>query len=116
MYNTTVVTMASGQEQRNANWAQPRARYTVSLITPATDAGIPVDPQQFVDTLKALFDAAHGKLNSFLFYDHITGQQVRVRFDTDSFDIQVEPSRVADGKPIISWNSLALVEVLPPNY
>lgn len=115
-WNTTVVTMASGQEGRNSNWSLPRARYTVSVITPATQNGIPVDPQQFFDDLRAFFLAAKGKANSFLFWDHVIGQQIRVRFDTDSFDAQIEPSDVAGGKPIISWNSLALIEVLPPNF
>jgi len=41
---------------------------------------------------------------------------IPVRFDTDSFDVQVEDSGVGDGNPIVSWNSLALMEVRPPNY
>lgn len=41
---------------------------------------------------------------------------IPVRLDTDDCQLQVEDSAVADGKPIISWNSLALVEVKPPNY
>ena len=53
---------------------------------------------------------------AFLYFDPIINHQVRVRFGTDDFDLQIEPSQVADGKPIVSWNSLVLIEVLPPNY
>lgn len=111
-YNTTVVTTSSGQESRNANWSVPRARYTVSLITPATGT----TEEAFVATLLDFFQQAQGKLNSFNFYDHLTATVVPVRFDTDTFDVQIEPSNVAGGNPIISWNSLVLIGVLPPNF
>ncbi len=41
---------------------------------------------------------------------------IPVRFDTDDFNPQVDPSAVGDGRPLISWNSLSLLEVRPPNY
>ena len=37
-----------------------------------------------------------------------------VRFDTDELQIQVEDS--ASGQPVVTWASIPLVEVLPPNY
>jgi hypothetical protein len=115
-YNTTVVTTSSGQESRNANWSVPRARYTVSVITPATNAGVPVAPAAFVATLLSFFQQAQGKLNSFNYFDPLINADVPVRFDTDTFDVQVEESNVSGGQAIISWNSLVLVGVLPPNY
>jgi hypothetical protein len=39
-----------------------------------------------------------------------------VRLDTDDCQVQVEDSAVGEGNPIVSWNSLALLEVKPPNY
>ena len=39
-----------------------------------------------------------------------------VRFDVDKIDLQTEESAVAEGEPIVSWNSIPLKEVLPPNF
>jgi uncharacterized protein (TIGR02217 family) len=39
-----------------------------------------------------------------------------VRFDTDNLDMQVEESNTRDGMPIVSVNSITLIELLPPNY
>jgi uncharacterized protein (TIGR02217 family) len=39
-----------------------------------------------------------------------------VRFDSDQLPVQVEDSDVRGGNPIISINSMKLVEVRPPNY
>jgi hypothetical protein len=86
------------------------------MITPATNAGVPVAPAAFVATLLAFFQQAQGKLNSFNYWDPLIAADVPVRFDTDTFDVQVEESNVAGGEPIISWNSLVLIGVVPPNY
>ena len=115
-FNTSVVIMASGQEQRNANWVSPRRKYTCSLITPATIGGVVADPVAFVAQVRQAFLTAQGKLNSFDFYDPLTGDLVPVRFDTDELGITVEPSDVNDGFPVISWNNFVLIEVRPPNY
>jgi hypothetical protein len=118
-FNTSVVVMASGQEQRNANWLNPRRKYTCSLITPATINGLPItqtDYLAFFQQVQQAFITAQGKLNSFDFYDPLTTQLVPVRFDTDELGITVEPSDVAGGFPIISWNNFVLIEVRPPNY
>lgn len=111
-YNTTVTTTSSGQEQRNSNWSVPRARYTVSMITPATGT----TAGAFVATLLAFFQQAQGKLNSFNYFDPLINADVPVRFDTDIFDVKVIESDVAGGNPIITWDSLVLVGVIPPNY
>lgn len=193
-YNTSVNTTSGGQEYRNANWANKRAKYTVSTLTPATTGGVPTNLGAFAAALKAFFDLAQGKLNSFLYFDPVDsiantqpliatanpvvfqlanngrmiskpitggaimdfngnqlgetlvvnastgytvdattglvtfnsvpsfaptasfGYDIPVRFDTDDFGLQVEPSDVGDGNPIVSWNSLVLLEVRPPNY
>jgi uncharacterized protein (TIGR02217 family) len=39
-----------------------------------------------------------------------------VRFDVDELPIQIEPSNVGGGQPVVSINAVPLVEVLPPNY
>lgn len=201
-FSTSVLAVESGNEQRNQNWANPRAHYTASVITPARDSvGAPINLQKFADDLRNFFLAARGKANGFRLFDrldysasletlaslggntfqlqktytfagqtyvrkitkpitasvvdfqgnaltdtvvlkdagnatvtgtvdHVTGivtsthsptkasfqYHIPVRFDTDSFDLQVEDSGAADGNPIVSWNSLALIEVRPPNY
>lgn len=115
-FNTSVIIMASGQEQRNANWAAPRRKYTCSIITPATLNGAPTDQPAFFNLIRQAFITAQGKLNSFLFWDDIAKEAVPVRFDEDELKITIEPSDVVGGKPVVSWNSFVLIEVRPPNF
>lgn len=75
-----------------------------------------------------LYDGGGGILSGTV--DHTTGiatctgalasasfrYHIPVRFTSDKFAPQVEPSNVGGGQPIVSWNSLGLIEVLPPNY
>jgi len=63
------------------------------------------------DHTTGIVSGASGTVHDATFQYHIP-----VRLDTDDCHLQVEDSAVADGNPIISWNSLALVEVKPPNY
>jgi uncharacterized protein (TIGR02217 family) len=201
-WNTFLVDVASGAEQRNRNWAQTRGRWTVSLITPAFLAE---SRQAFAEALETFFLMIGGKADGFRFYNHLSfyaGNQavvaatgggiqlqrtytlagrtyirtitkpitasvkdyqgnalantviiktsggttrdpasytvdhatgivtgsvatsdtascqyhIPVRLDTDDFQMQIEDSDVSGGDPIVSWNSLTLVEVRPPNY
>jgi uncharacterized protein (TIGR02217 family) len=41
---------------------------------------------------------------------------IPVRFDTDELAMQIEESNTRDELPIVSLNSVTLIEVLPPNY
>lgn len=115
-FNTSVITTSSGQEYRNANWVEPRRKFTISMITPAQIGGVPTNRLAYALSLREFFKQAQGKLNSFIYHDPITNEDIRVRFDTDEFNLQIEPSDVAGGQPVVSWNSLVLVEVRPPNY
>lgn len=46
---------------------------------------------------------------------HATFQyHIPVRFTSDKFEPEVEPS--SSGNRVIKWNSLGLIEVRPPNY
>lgn len=46
-----------------------------------------------------------------------TGQfHYPVRFDVDKLPVEVMPSAVGSGAPIVSINAVPLLEVLPPNY
>ncbi|WP_439816229.1 DUF2460 domain-containing protein [Zavarzinia sp. CC-PAN008] len=59
-YSTTVVTLASGHEQRNINWAQARHRYNVARgITTA----------QRLEQVVAHFHAVQGRALGFLYPD-----------------------------------------------
>jgi len=59
-YNTSVITMASGHEQRNQNWAYPRHRYNAApAVKTASDAA----------TLLAFFHAVRGQADGFRFHD-----------------------------------------------
>jgi uncharacterized protein (TIGR02217 family) len=59
-YSTDVVVVQSGQESRNGNWSQSRARYEVSHA-----ARLPAE----YNPLKAFFRAVKGKLHGFRFKD-----------------------------------------------
>lgn len=70
-YSTTVNAAFSGYEQRNQNWSQSRAEYTVSFEHKS---------QSDYNALLAMFHAARGQANSFRLYDHsdysATGQYI----------------------------------------
>ena len=199
-FNTDVIVVQSGQEQRNRNWAGARAEYTASISTPVQRIA---DALQFVEDIRTFHLVIGGMADSFRFFDHLNCQAVGqalaatanpavfqlqktyslagrtyirtitkpitasvkdyqgnalpnsvfvtvsgvtlvsvdhttglvtfsgapsgtptanflyhipVRFTSDKFDPEVEESNIAGGKPIIKWNSLGLIEVLPPNY
>lgn len=59
-FKTTVITLASGLERRNQEWARVRAIYDVShgIKSPAE-----------LDQLRSFFYARRGMVNSFSFYD-----------------------------------------------
>lgn len=74
--------------------------------------GVIADPQPTVSAAGVLtFGSAPGGAVTADFDYHVP-----VRLDTDDMQMQVEESDVSDGKPIVSWNSLTLVEVRPPNF
>lgn len=60
VYSTDVVETASGFEQRNANWAQARARYNIAH-------GVKTQTQ--LDALIAFFRARKGRAEGFRFKD-----------------------------------------------
>lgn len=59
-YNTSIVTTLAGFEQRNANWAMPRYKWTSS---------VPYGDQDTFDALLAFFHARNGRLFAFRFQD-----------------------------------------------
>lgn len=59
-FNTDIIDIFSGQEQRNINWNLPRRKYTVSFTIKA---------QSDIDELIAFFRMAMGKGNGFRFRD-----------------------------------------------
>lgn len=61
-YSTTVISMSSGHEQRNANWAQARHEY---------DAAYAIQDDITIQLLIAFFHIAQGMANSFRFKDHL---------------------------------------------
>jgi uncharacterized protein (TIGR02217 family) len=64
-FDTQIVTLDNGQEQRNGNWTRPKHRYT-ALYQNFTKAQFAI--------LKAAFMAARGSLYAFLFKDHFDFQ------------------------------------------
>lgn len=72
-YSTDIVITHGGYEQRNANWAQSRARYNVAH-------GVKTQAQ--LDTLIAFFRARKGRADGFRFKDwsdyQVIGQSIGV--------------------------------------
>ena len=73
MYSTQINSGFSGYEQRNQNWAQSRAAWTVNFEN---------KPQSEYQNLLAFFHAARGMANSFRLYDMadnaVVGQAIGV--------------------------------------
>lgn len=59
-FNTTVLTLSSGHEKRNINWADVRAEYNV---------GYGVKTQAQIDTIRDFFYARQGMARGFRFRD-----------------------------------------------
>lgn len=89
MFNTTVIGVQSGQEQRNQNWAGARRKYMATLLA-STDSGL----SAFLATIQAVqvfhFLTA-GMENSFRFYDELDGQATN------------EPMVVVPGTSNLQW-------------
>jgi len=72
-YSTDVTELVSGKEQRNSNWSQSRARYSVSH-------GVKTQVQ--LDDLIAFFRARRGKAHGFRFKDWTDYQAVAQNIGT----------------------------------
>jgi uncharacterized protein (TIGR02217 family) len=75
-----------------------------TVFLAGTNTPVVVDP-----TTGAVSGQAVGTLVDFQYH-------LPVRFDTDELQMQIEESNTRDGQPIVSLNSVGLIEVLPPNY
>jgi uncharacterized protein (TIGR02217 family) len=67
-FSTTINTGLSGFEQRNKNWALARSKWQVSLMTPASFAGV---EQTYADLVRSFFLAVSGKFDAFRLKDHL---------------------------------------------
>jgi len=87
-YNTSVIVLNSGHEQRNANWEYSRGMWNVATG---------VKSQATLEDLISFFHAAQGKLNGFRYKD---------RYDFKSVTTDLTPSNIdqtiatADGATI----------------
>ncbi len=67
-FNTAVVAVQSGQEQRNRAWQNPRAEYTGGLTTSVKEVG---NLYQFVEQIRTFFLMVGGMADGFRYYDPI---------------------------------------------
>lgn len=67
-FNTAIVGVQSGQEQRNSAWADPRAEYSGNLITPVDRVA---DALQFIEDIRTFHYMVRGAGDGFRFYDHL---------------------------------------------
>lgn len=78
-FSTAIVTMASGHEQRNADWADARLRF---------DAGLGVRSEEDIGTLIAFFRARRGAARGFRFrdpFDHSSREMTGTPAATDQW-------------------------------
>jgi uncharacterized protein (TIGR02217 family) len=123
-----VAALGGGAYQLQRTYALGGRSYVRTITKPITAATIDYQGNALATTV-ALFNSGGGLLTGTT--DQTTGivtgasgtvakatfqYHIPVRLDTDDCQIQVEDSATGDGRPIVSWNSLALVEVKPPNY
>jgi uncharacterized protein (TIGR02217 family) len=67
-FNTSIVAVQSGQEQRNRAWAYARAEYQASLVTPVSAVG---NTDTFIEQVRTFFLQVGGMADGFRFYDHL---------------------------------------------
>ncbi len=65
-FNVQILGVQSGQEQRNSIWANPRAEYQCSIITPASENS---NRQGFIDKIRTFWLMVGGQADGFRFYD-----------------------------------------------
>lgn len=80
-YSTEIVETDGGNEQRNARWAEPRARWDITIPPCKRNSS------DYMDTL-ALFKDALGSFDTFLFHDPVDCEDIEVRFDEDTLTVQ----------------------------
>lgn len=62
-FNTRVVQLINGRERRNANWSQPRHRYTLPFLN--------IDKVRYRN-IRQMFEVCQAKLHSFLYMDPLS--------------------------------------------
>lgn len=70
-FNTAIVAVQSGQEQRNRSWAYARAEYQASLVTPVSAVG---NTDAFIEAVRTFFLQVGGMADGFRFFDHLDYQ------------------------------------------
>ena len=70
-FNTSIVAVQSGQEQRNRSWAFARAEYQASLVTPVSAVG---NTDAFIEAVRTFFLQVGGMADGFRFFDHLDYQ------------------------------------------
>jgi len=67
-FNTGIIGVQSGQEQRNRNWTFARAEYQASVVTPVSAIG---STDTFIEQVRTAFLMVGGMADGFRFYDHL---------------------------------------------
>ena len=78
-YNTEIIELSSGIEQRNQAWEYPRHRYVI---------GISPGESTKIETLRQLFHSCLGSFNGFRFKDFNDYSSATVQGDTVAYDDQ----------------------------
>lgn len=90
-FQTRIVTMLSGRERRNADWAQPRHRYTISFLNISKDEHL---------AIKKMVLACRGMLHTFRFVDqldHVADDETFALGDGATTEFQLGKYSIVDG-------------------
>lgn len=92
-FNTRIVSLANGRERRNANWAQPRHKYSAPFLNISRDA---------YREIKKMFLVCEGQAHSFRFkdeLDHVANDEQFGFGDGATDTFQLSMISVVDGVP-----------------
>ena len=78
-YQTDIIELSSGIEQRNQSWEYPRHRYLV---------GISAGKSTKIETLRQLFHSTRGAFSGFRFKDYNDYSSATIQGDTVAYDDQ----------------------------
>lgn len=88
-FSTRIKTLQNGRERRNANWAQPRHRYTLPFLNIGQDQ---------YRAIRQMFEVCQGMANAFLYRDQL------------GYSAQNQLFAVADGRTEYQLTTLSIID------
>lgn len=88
VFNTRIIQLQNGRERRNANWAQPKHRYTAPFLN--------ISRQAFLE-IKRMFFLCQGQLHAFRFRDALDFEAIDEPFATgDGTTVEFQLAKMSE--------------------